>query len=197
MASDSLKRKLTTILYADVAGYSRLSGNDEEGTHRRVMQMLDCATAKIGDLGGTVLRYAGDAILAEFASVVSAVTTAVEIQQVLAVENSELDEGDRVQIRIGINIGDVIEARCSAMVSILLPVSNPPRPRGVSVFPLRYMNRSSVKSRPNSSTTANRHSRISNGWCAFFTGARSSIVPRLRNSASREIPKNHRSLCSR
>ncbi len=111
MASDSLKRKLTTILYADVAGYSRLSGNDEEGTHRRVMQMLDCATAKIGDLGGTVLRYAGDAILAEFASVVSAVATAVEIQQVLAAENSDLDEDDRVQIRIGINIGDVIEDR--------------------------------------------------------------------------------------
>ena len=111
MASDSLKRKLTAILYADVAGYSRLSGSDEEGTHRRVMQMLDETSERIGEAGGKVLRYAGDAILAEFASTVIAVATAVEIQQALAAANGEFDESDRVQIRIGINIGDVIEDR--------------------------------------------------------------------------------------
>ena len=60
----TVKRKLTTIFYADVAGYSRLTGEDEIGTHREVMETLDCATEQVSAKGGTVLRYAGDAILA-------------------------------------------------------------------------------------------------------------------------------------
>ncbi len=111
MSDDAYRRKLTVILYTDVAGYSRHTGSDEEGTHRRVMEILDFASAQISAGEGTVLRYAGDAILAEFASAVSAVRTALEIQRVLARENRELDDDKRVKIRIGINIGDVIEDR--------------------------------------------------------------------------------------
>jgi adenylate cyclase len=111
MSTGSLKRKLIAILYADVAGYSRLTGGDEEGTHRRVMEMLDFASAQIESGGGSVLRYAGDAILAEFSSAVAAVKSAVSIQTELSAQNQLLDDGKKVQIRIGINIGDVIEDR--------------------------------------------------------------------------------------
>ena len=109
--TDDLKRKLAAILYTDVAGYSRLTGGDEEGTHRRVREVLDIVSNRISDAGGTVLRYAGDAILAEFSSAVGAVKTAVSIQTELAGQNAALSDDQKLQIRIGINIGDVIEDR--------------------------------------------------------------------------------------
>jgi adenylate cyclase len=111
MSTESLNRKLTAILYTDVAGYSRLTGGDEEGTHRQVMEVLDYASQQIANTGGKVLRYAGDAILAEFSSAVSAVNTAIEIQLEMARKNHQVDDDKKVQIRIGINIGDVIEDR--------------------------------------------------------------------------------------
>jgi adenylate cyclase len=111
MPADSLKRKLTAILYCDVAGYSRLTGNDEEGTHRRVMQVLDFSSEQITHSGGVVLRFAGDAILSEFSSAIAAIKTAVTIQTELQQQNLDLSVDDQVRLRIGINIGDVIEDR--------------------------------------------------------------------------------------
>jgi adenylate cyclase len=111
MSDQTFTRKLTAIVYADVAGYSRLTGNDEEGTHRRVMEILDIASRKITDSGGTVLRYAGDAILAEYASVVTAVSASIDIQIELANKNVGIPDDRKVQIRIGVNVGDVIEDR--------------------------------------------------------------------------------------
>ncbi len=111
MTTDDYKRKLTAILYADIAGYSRLTGDDEEGTHRRVMEILDHASEQIKNDGGTVLRFAGDAILAEFSSAVTAVKCAVAIQTELNRRNQPLDDERKARIRIGINIGDVIEDR--------------------------------------------------------------------------------------
>ena len=105
------KRTLTTILYADVVDYSRLTGLDEEGTHNRVMETLDNVSQKISSSGGTVLRYAGDAILATFPSVVQAVEASTDIQSKLAANNAPFPEETRVHIRIGINLGDVIEDR--------------------------------------------------------------------------------------
>ena len=104
-------RRLVAIFYADVAGYSRLTGADEEGTHRRVMALLDDVTDKIKSSGGDVLRYAGDAILAVFPSVVLAVDTSASIQTTIAECNADVPKDERVQIRIGINVGDVIEDR--------------------------------------------------------------------------------------
>jgi adenylate cyclase len=104
-------RRLVAIFYADVAGYSRLTGADEEGSHRRVMAVLDDVTARIADGGGEVLRYAGDAVLAVFPSVVRAVETSAAIQTALAERDPDLTEDQRVLIRIGINLGDVIEDR--------------------------------------------------------------------------------------
>ncbi|MGB5706539.1 MAG: adenylate/guanylate cyclase domain-containing protein [Arenicellales bacterium] len=111
MTADAYKRKLTAILYADIAGYSRLTGSDEEGTHRRAMEVLDYASTQIKNSDGTVLRYAGDAILAEFSSAVTAVKCAVRIQTELHSQNQALDDHKKIQIRIGVNIGDVIEDR--------------------------------------------------------------------------------------
>lgn len=106
-----IEHKLTAILYADVAGYSRLTGSDEMGTHRRVMAALDSASEKISASGGTVLRYAGDAILAEFTSVLKMVTTAMQIQNVMGNQNAGLADDDKIRLRIGLNLGEVMQDR--------------------------------------------------------------------------------------
>ncbi len=111
MSKETAIRKLVAILYADVAGYSRLTGSDELGTHRRVMDALDFATESIKSGGGTVLRYAGDAILAEFSSVVAAVNAAVTIQIELGKRNESVPEDNKVAIRIGVNLGEVLQDR--------------------------------------------------------------------------------------
>ena len=108
---DRVERKLTAILYTDVAGYSRLTGQDEEGTHHLLSEFLDTITAFIEHRKGKVLHYAGDAILAEFASVVNALSCAAEIQRDLKKRNQGVPENRRMEFRIGINLGDVIVDR--------------------------------------------------------------------------------------
>ena len=111
MPDQPTKRTLTTIFYADVVDYSRLTGLDEEGTHNRVMETLDNVSQEISSSGGKVLRYAGDAILATFPSVVQAVETSTDIQGKLGENNTPLPAEARIHLRIGINLGDVIEDR--------------------------------------------------------------------------------------
>ena len=111
MIEENANRKLTAIFYADVAGYSRLTGNDELGTHHVVMDLLDYAQKTIQQQGGAVLRYAGDAILAEFSSVVSCVDAAITVQKELASRNQNIPKDQQVLIRIGVNLGEVIEDR--------------------------------------------------------------------------------------
>ncbi|MDP6805132.1 MAG: adenylate/guanylate cyclase domain-containing protein [Rhodospirillales bacterium] len=111
MAEEGLTRKLAAIFYADVAGYSRLTGADEEGTHKTLSANLDAISNLIEGHGGRVLHYAGDAVLAEFASVVVAVNCAVEVQRDLAARNQSLADDRKVQFRIGVNLGDVIVDR--------------------------------------------------------------------------------------
>ena len=104
-----MQRKLTTILAADVAGYSRLMGNDEEGTHRRFAALQGEVVAHaIGARGGTLVKQTGDGFLAEFASVVEAVRCGVEIQRGAAARNAGLSPERHIAFRIGINLGDVI-----------------------------------------------------------------------------------------
>jgi len=111
MTGEGLNRKLAAILYADVAGYSRLTGDDEEGTHRQLSAHLDAVSAVIEGHGGRVLHFADDAVLAEFASAVTAVACAVDVQRDLATRNENLVEDRRVRFRIGVNLGDVIVDR--------------------------------------------------------------------------------------
>jgi len=111
MADNTVNRKLTAVLYADVADYSRLTRQNEAGTHHQVMSVLDYTSGVIKDGGGTVLRYAGDAILAEFQSVVAATMAALTIQNELLARNDDKADNDKVQIRIGLNLGEVIQDR--------------------------------------------------------------------------------------
>ena len=111
MAEGVLNRKLAAIFYADVAGYSRLTGADEEGTHKTLTAYLDAISTLIEGHGGRVLHYAGDAVLAEFASIIIALRCAVEVQRGLAVRNASLADDRKVQFRIGVNLGDVIVDR--------------------------------------------------------------------------------------
>lgn len=108
---DRLPRQLAAILYADVAGYSRLTGEDEDATHRTLRDYLDLITSKIESNNGQVMHYAGDAVLARFNAVIDAMSAAVAIQDDLAIQNESLPEKDKVQFRIGINLGDIIEDR--------------------------------------------------------------------------------------
>jgi adenylate cyclase len=108
---DRLPRKLVAIFYADVAGYSRLTGADEEGTHRRLSEYLDFMSGNIGTHQGKVVHYAGDAVLAEFNTVTEALTSASAIQRDLAHRNKDLPDERKVEFRIGVNLGEVIVDR--------------------------------------------------------------------------------------
>src|SRR4051812_23030377 len=102
-------RRLTAILAADVAGYSRLMGVDEEGTHERLKAHLgELVEPKIGEHRGRTVKNTGDGLLAEFASVVDAVRCAVEVQRGMINREPEVPEGRRIRFRIGVNLGDVI-----------------------------------------------------------------------------------------
>jgi len=109
MTAEKFKRKLTAILSADVKGYSRLMGEDEEATLRTLQEYKEVMASSIQHHRGRIVGTAGDSVLAEFASVVDAVQCAVEIQQVLRAKNALLPEDRRMDFRIGINLGDVIE----------------------------------------------------------------------------------------
>jgi TolB-like protein/class 3 adenylate cyclase/Flp pilus assembly protein TadD len=102
-------RRLAAILAADVAGYSRLMGADEEGTHERLQTHLrELFEPKIKEHRGRIVKNTGDGLLAEFASVVDAVRCAVEFQRAMVDREPEVPEDRRIRFRIGINLGDVI-----------------------------------------------------------------------------------------
>ena len=109
MTPEKFKRKLTAILSADVKGYSRLMGEDEEWTLGTLNAYKEVMRSLVQQHRGRVVSTPGDNVLAEFASVVDAVQCGVEIQQVLRAKNAMLPENRRVEFRIGINLGDVIE----------------------------------------------------------------------------------------
>jgi len=102
-------RRLAAILAADVAGYSRLMGADEEGTHERLQSLLQkLVNQKLSEHRGRIVKNTGDGFLAEFPSVVDAVRCAVEIQREMADREPAVPEERRIEFRIGINLGDVI-----------------------------------------------------------------------------------------
>jgi adenylate cyclase len=109
LATERVERRLAAILAADVAGYSRLMGADEEGTHERLKahfrQLID---PKVRDHRGRIVKSTGDGVLAEFPSVVDAVRCAAEIQRAMVDRNADIPEDKRISFRIGVNLGDVI-----------------------------------------------------------------------------------------
>jgi adenylate cyclase len=109
MATEGFKRKLTTLFSADVAGYSRLMGQDEAATVETITTYREVMSVLIKQHRGRVVDSPGDNLLAEFSSVVDAVQCAVAAQKELKARNAELREDRRMEFRIGINLGDVIE----------------------------------------------------------------------------------------
>jgi adenylate cyclase len=109
MATTTATRRLAAILAADVEGYSRLMGADEEGTHKRLQaHRRQLVEPKIGEYSGRVVKNTGDGMLAEFSSVVDAVRCAAELQRAMIDREAAMPEDRRIRFRIGINLGDVI-----------------------------------------------------------------------------------------
>jgi adenylate cyclase len=109
LTDNRVERRLAAILAADVAGYSRLTGLDEEGTHVRLRERLrGLADPKISEHRGKVVKHTGDGVLAEFGSVVDAVRCAIEVQRGMAEQNATVPQVKRIEFRIGIHVGDII-----------------------------------------------------------------------------------------
>ena len=105
---ESQPRRLAAILAADVAGYSALMGADDARTVRDLKGHQAVVLPKIAEFGGRIIDTAGDGILAEFASVMNALESAVAIQKMIAERNAGIGPARRMEFRIGVNIGDVI-----------------------------------------------------------------------------------------
>src|SRR6185503_7817683 len=107
MSMGVAQRRLAAILAADVVGYSRLMGHDEVGTLAALKAArTEVIDPKIVEHSGRVFKATGDGLLAEFPSVVNAVSCAVEIQRGVQARNNDLTEERTIQLRIGINLGD-------------------------------------------------------------------------------------------
>jgi len=104
----SRKRKLAAILHADVVGYSRLMGEDEAGTHQALGELRRAVDPLIAAHGGRIVGTAGDSVLADFSSVVDALNCAVEMQRAARAVNEPVLQQRRLELRIGVNLGDVI-----------------------------------------------------------------------------------------
>src|SRR6266446_4819925 len=109
MSEERVERRLAAILAADVAGYSRLMGVDEEGTLAALKAIRrDLLDLKIKEHRGRIVKTTGDGMLVEFASVVDAVRCAVEVQRGMAERNTGVPQNKRIELRIGIHVGDII-----------------------------------------------------------------------------------------
>jgi adenylate cyclase len=109
MSEGRVERRLAAILAADVAGYSRLMGEDEEGTHAALTELRrEIVDPEIGKHHGRIVKLTGDGLLAEFASVVDAVRCAIEMQRAMAGRNAGGPTDRRIEFRVGINLGDII-----------------------------------------------------------------------------------------
>jgi len=120
MTTERAKRKLSAVLSADIKGYSRLMGQDEAGTVNRLKVYRALMAGLIQQYRGRVVDSPGDNILAEFGSAVDATECVVKVQQELKNKNAEVPDESKMEFRVGINLGDVIEdgKGSMAMVSI-------------------------------------------------------------------------------
>src|SRR6266705_1240701 len=109
VSSKRMERRLAAILAADVAGYSRLMGRDEEGTLAQLKSFRKALVEPaIAEHRGRIVKTTGDGMLAEFASAVDAARCAIEVQRGMAEENTEIPQAKRIEFRIGIHLGDII-----------------------------------------------------------------------------------------
>ena len=164
-----VERRLAAILAADVTGYSRLMGADEEGTHERFKlhcrQLFD---PKIKEHRGRIVKNTGDGMLVEFPSVVDAVRCAAEVQRAMVDRNADTAEDKRIAFRVGVNLGDVIaeaEDIYGDGVNIAARLEALAEPGGICISRVvRDQIRDKLPSR--SRTWESKASRISRGRCA-------------------------------
>jgi len=187
-------RRLAAILAADVAGYSQLMGADEEGTLARLMShRRSLVDPKIAEHHGRIVKTTGDGLLVEFPSAVDAVRSAVEVQRGMAERNAPLSIDQRIEFRIGINLGDVIvegddiygdgvnvAARLEALAE-----------RGGVFISISCTRRFATGCPLILTTLANSGSRTSHAWYAS-TVFRLPTTPRLKRRGQPQT--NHRSL---
>ena len=168
MASKRVERRLTAILAADVAGYSRLTGLDEEGTHVQLQDHLrTLVDPKIAEHGGRVVKNTGDGLLAEFSSVVEAVRCALDVQRGMAERNAEVPDERRIEFRIGINVGDIIIDRGDIFgdgVNVAARLEGLAKPGGICIADDAYRQVRASSMSP-SRMQANGNSRTSHSQC--------------------------------
>jgi class 3 adenylate cyclase/pimeloyl-ACP methyl ester carboxylesterase len=137
MAEERVDRRLAAIFAADVAGYSRLMGRDEEGTHAALKSVRHSLfDPKIEQHRGRIVKSTGDGALAEFASAVDAVRCAIEIQRGMVSRNKDIPNDRRIEFRIGINIGDIIPDEADIYgdgVNIATRLEGLARPNGLCI----------------------------------------------------------------
>jgi adenylate/guanylate cyclase family protein len=177
----SQTRRLAAILAADVAGYSRLMGADEEGTLERLKALRrELLDPKIAKHRGRIVKTTGDGLLVEFASVVDAVRCAVAVQQAIPDRNTGVAADSRIELRIGINLGDVMSR---ATTSICAPMRWSCRRQGKPLKRSVLSSRRSRAFRVTDQPSPGPHSavfdcfRTSGAKIARRTAGRASISP--------------------
>src|SRR5439155_7283884 len=137
LSSDHVERRLAAILAADVAGSCRLIGIDEEGTLAQLKALRKTLfDPKVTDYRGRIVKNTGDGALVEFASVVDAVRCADEIQRSMAEQNTDVPQDKRIELRIGIHVGDIIIADDDIFgdgVNIAVRLEGIAEPGGISI----------------------------------------------------------------
>ena len=173
-------RRLAAILAADVAGYSRLMGADEEGTLERLKALRrELFDPKIAEHRGRIVKTTGDGMLVEFASVVDAVRCAVAVQRAIAVRETGVAADRRIELRIGINLGDVIvegDDLYGDGVNIAARIEALADPGGCSSS-IRFMITCATGSPLSSRIWASSRSRTSPGRCGSTGCAHPSPTP--------------------
>ena len=164
-------RRLAAILAADVAGYSRLMGADEEGTHERLQAHLrELIEPEIAEHRGRIVKNTGDGFLAEFASVVDAVRCAVEMQRGMTERNAGTSPENRIEFRVGINLGDVIAEEHDIFgdgVNVAARLEALAEPGGICVSRV-VRDQVGTSSISPSRTWARKRSRTLPGRCGFI-----------------------------
>jgi adenylate cyclase len=197
LVDERVERRLTAILMADVAGYSRLVEADEEGTLAQWKAHWDTVIEpQIKNHRGRIARVTGDGILAEFASVVDGVRCAVEVQRSMAKRNADVPENKRLEFRIGINFGELIVEGVGPAgfwgdgINIAARLEALAQPGGICVSG-RVQEDTQGKLDIAFEDTANTNSRILRGRCESIgfglMGLRSRRQP-CRSQASRRSP---------
>jgi len=170
LASERVERRLTAILAADVAGYSRLMGADEEGTLTRLKaHRRELVDPKIAEHRGRIVKTTGDGLLVEFASVVDAVRCAVEIQHEMAGRNADAPPDRRIEYRIGMNVGDIIIDESDIFgdgVNVAARLEALAEPGGICVSRM-VREQCATGSLSRSQIWASSRSRTSRGRCAL------------------------------